>query len=436
MAIITRQRQIFEWAELEILGDLERLRLVLEYMPDEELMQHLERERFKGRDDYPVRAVWNSILAGVVYQHPNVESLRRELSRNNQLRRICGFAEDKVPTPAVYSRFMLKLFSHQELIDDLFENLVGQCSELLPGFGRHLVLDGKAISSYARGRSKAQKKDGRRDLEADYGVKKYKGKREDGTPWEKVITWFGYKLHLLVDADYELPVAFMITAASRSEVRQAHQMVDDLAENRPQILKEAEYFMADRGYDDGKLITKLWDEHQIKAVIDIRDLWQDDKEETRTLESFENIVYDYRGTVSCCCPQEIKLKEMAYGGFEKQREALKYRCPAKHDGRLCKGEGKCPVKTSIRIPLSTDRRVFTPLARSSHKWKDLYKKRTAVERVNSRLDVSFGFEQHFIRGQKKMHLRCSLALCIMLAMAIGRVREKKPDLMRSLVKSA
>jgi len=27
-------------------------------------------------------------------------------------------------------------------------------------------------------------------------------------------------------------------------------------------------------------------------------------------------------------------------------------------------------------------------------------------------------------------------LCIMLAMAIGRVREKKPDLMRSLVKSA
>ena len=47
MAIIARQRQIFELAELEILGDLERLRLVLKYLPDERLMQHLERERFK-----------------------------------------------------------------------------------------------------------------------------------------------------------------------------------------------------------------------------------------------------------------------------------------------------------------------------------------------------------------------------------------------------
>jgi len=31
--------------------------------------------------------------------------------------------------------------------------------------------------------------------------------------------------------------------------------------------------------------------------------------------------------------------------------------------------------------------VFTPLARSSYRWKSIYKKRTAVERVNSGLDV-------------------------------------------------
>ena len=74
MAIISRQRQIFEWQELEILGDLERLQLVLKYLPDERLMQYLERNRDRGRDDYPVRAIWNSILAGVIYQHPSVES--------------------------------------------------------------------------------------------------------------------------------------------------------------------------------------------------------------------------------------------------------------------------------------------------------------------------------------------------------------------------
>jgi transposase len=106
MAIIPQQTY-FEWTDLEKLGDLERLQLVLNHMPDEKLMQALEKQRGKGRNDYPVRAVWNSILAGVVYQHPTVESLRRELSRNGQLRFMCGFRSNKdVPRADVYSRFL------------------------------------------------------------------------------------------------------------------------------------------------------------------------------------------------------------------------------------------------------------------------------------------------------------------------------------------
>ena len=62
--------------------------------------------------------------------------------------------------------------------------------------------------------------------------------------------------------------------------------------------------------------------------------------------------------------------------------------------------------------------------------------RTAVERVNSRLDVSFGFENHTIRGLKKMQTRCALALTVMLALAYGRLMEKQVQLMRSLVRSA
>ncbi|MBE0067756.1 DDE transposase, partial [Thermoanaerobacterium thermosaccharolyticum] len=52
MAIIPQQT-LFVWNEIENLGDLERLRLVIEYMPDEELMEKLEKERKNGRDDYP-----------------------------------------------------------------------------------------------------------------------------------------------------------------------------------------------------------------------------------------------------------------------------------------------------------------------------------------------------------------------------------------------
>jgi len=63
MAIIP-QKQFFGWQEVDELGDLQRLLLVLNYLPDEELMKKLEQERGRGRDDYPIRALWNSILAG------------------------------------------------------------------------------------------------------------------------------------------------------------------------------------------------------------------------------------------------------------------------------------------------------------------------------------------------------------------------------------
>ncbi|GAW92754.1 IS4-like transposase, partial [Calderihabitans maritimus] len=52
MAIIP-QPQLFGWREIEKLGDLERLVIVLRNLPDEELMRKLERKRGKGRNDYP-----------------------------------------------------------------------------------------------------------------------------------------------------------------------------------------------------------------------------------------------------------------------------------------------------------------------------------------------------------------------------------------------
>ncbi len=56
-----------------------------------------------------------------------------------------------------------------------------------------------------------------------------------------------------------------------------------------------------------------------------------------------------------------------------------------------------------------------------------------MERVNSRLDVSFGFEHHFIRGMKKMRVRVGMALVVMLAMAPGSIELGEQYRMRSLV---
>jgi len=442
MAIIP-QRQLFGWREIEDLGELERLRLVLEHLPDGELMAALERERGRGRDDYPVRAVWNSLLAGIVYQHPSIESLRRELLRNAQLRQLCGFdilqGARAVPPAWAYTRFVRKLQRRLPQLEAIFRRAVGGLAEVLPDFGKTLALDGKAIKSHARGRKRDEKQmrrpDGRRDTDADWGVKTYAGRRGDGTPWQKLVNWFGYCLHLVVDTKYELPVDFMVTRASASEVKVAHRLVERMAAERPEMLSRCAYFLGDKAYDDGKLLDKLWTGHRIKPVIDIRDCWQDG-EETHLVGGWENVVHDYRGRVYCHCPQTGLRRELAYGGFEERRQTLKYRCPALHYGLECRGRERCRVKSGIRIALKEDSRVFTPVARSSYRWRRLYAQRTAVERVNSRLDRCFGLEQHFVRGLGKMKLKCTLALAVMLAMALGRMKEKRGEHLRSLVKAA
>jgi hypothetical protein len=430
---------LFTWQEVEARSDLGRLSLVLDHIGDEGLMKKLEEHRKWGRDDYPVRAVWNSVLAGIVYQHPSVDSLRRELLRNGELRDRCGFDPEKgsgaVPPCWVYTRFLRLLFKFKGEIDRMFDGLVDELKGLLPDLGFSVAVDSKGVNSAGRPTKKVER-DGRRDTEADWGKKVYRGEREDGTLWEKVVKWFGYKIHLLVDTKYEMPLGCRVTRASVSDTTQLLPLVEDLREKHPEIHKGVDTASGDKAYDSEENCCELYDEHGIKPVIDIRRMWRE--KETRLLDPgrAENVVYDEVGTVYCICPATGEQRPMAYGGFEKDRMALKYVCPVRAYGLTCSGSPQCGhAMKSERVSMEIDRRIFTPVARSSYAWEREYKKRTAVERVNSRLDVSFGFERHFIRGRKKMEVRVGLALCVMLAMAVGRIKEQHQELMRSLVKS-
>lgn len=137
-----------------------------------------------------------------------------------------------------------------------------------------------------------------------------------------------------------------------------------------------------------------------------------------------------------------ELRELAFFGFEKDRMSLKYRCPAAAFGLECAGRAECeklsPIGVGkfgrvVRVPLELNRRIFTPISRHTDKWEKAYHRRTSVERVNSRLDQVLGFEHHTVRGKAKMEMRVTLALVVILAMAVGRIRIGQTDRMRSLV---
>ena len=82
-------------------------------------------------------------------------------------------------------------------------------------------------------------------------------------------------MHLVVDATYELPLAFEVTTASTAEQPQAQRLLDQMQEHQPQLLERCSRLSADKGYDDHKLINRLWDQRQIKPIIAVRNCWQD-----------------------------------------------------------------------------------------------------------------------------------------------------------------
>ena len=421
MAIIP-QMSIFEYSEIEKLGDLERLKLALEGIDDERLMQRLELKRKNGRDEYPVRVMWNLVVAMKVFEHQSVESFRRELARNSQLRRVCSLFDGEgrrhlVPPSRVFSGFIKSLRGEQDELDRIFSDQVSELYELLPSFGQTLAGDGKYIDSVAKNKPKEgqTETDDRTENDAKWSVKEYHYIDSKGKPQVKKEYHFGFKVHIICDVGTELPIAFSVTTANADEKTEMIKLLKDSPLSFEERCEIAKHLLLDRGYDSTEMIKQIKG-MGIAPLIDIRNCWKDG-EATRQYKDTD-IVYDYKGNVYII-DAECKQHKMKYEGYDRQKNCLRY----SHEGKIYK------------LYVTYDERVFLPIARDSDKFKRLYNGRTAVERLNGRLDRDYMFEDHYIRGLEKMTVMVTLSLIIMNGMAIGKIKNGKSKI-RSLKNAA
>ena len=82
-------------------------------------------------------------------------------------------------------------------------------------------------------------------------------------------------------------------------------------------------------YDTCPTILELKKLYGIDAVIDIRNCWnKNEQEKLLNPEIADNITYDYSGNVYCYCSESEVRRKMAFAGYEKKRDTLKFRCPA------------------------------------------------------------------------------------------------------------
>ena len=76
---------------------------------------------------------------------------------------------------------------------------------------------------------------------------------------------------MLADVNYELPVEYTVTKASKSEREQLKKQIESMDEDKKSIINT---LSADKGYDSEQLIEFL-KENGISPVIDIQNHWKD-----------------------------------------------------------------------------------------------------------------------------------------------------------------
>ena len=411
-----RQGRLFTFEDFFVEGDdNHRLVMVLDALEDDGLIGKLESQRKGRRDHYPVRMLWQSLIAGKVYGIATVNGLIRELLRNGSLRRLVGIeGVEAVPKPWHFSRFVGKLSRPENLamVREVFERAIERLREILPELGESIAIDGTGIRSWCNRFAKELS-----DTDAGWGIRRRSN--EDGS--EQVEKWYGYTVELAVDTRYEIPVGFEVVSANTPECRRLPVVLGNLKARHGWL--DAKYVIADKGYDSRENCSFVLNELEALPIIPMRLTQERDKP-----FGGEICYCTELGTPICDCGGK-----MVYAG--RDGKYLKFRCPRHKElrGGPCSDSRYGRV---LKIAISENERRWPGLWRESKKFARLYRRRGAVERVNSRLKEHLCLDEQHVRGVGKTTVNVSLSLLVMVGGALAMARDRRLERLRQVVAMA
>jgi hypothetical protein len=414
-------KPLFAWDALEDSPSLQTLREFLATIPDERLLDSLRHARGKGRDDYPVAALWGTFLLAIVLRHHTMDACLQELERNPALRLLVGIeAEEDVPKPHNMSRFAATLGAepHHTLLREVFDALVQRLGAAVADLGQDTAGDSTGLAGRAAESQTLQQEEDQQGLpQPSGGRKEYQDNDGNVT---KVVEWFGYKLHLLVDVKHEVTLAYRITDTKAGDNELIGDLLAQAKANLPQgRIRTLAY---DKAADDGQ-VHELLHEENVRPLIQNRTFKVEEEEKVLGGRTPLNVVYDQAGTIYCYDRVSATpvRHPMSYIGHEPQRGTLKYRCPARHDGWDCPSAAKCngdrKYGLTVRVQQHIDLRRFPSIPRATKQFERLYKGRTAVERINARLKIFWGIDDGQVYGSRRFHAHAGVVLVVHLGLA-------------------
>lgn len=382
-----------------------------------------------------------SLIARVVERIPTIKNLVKRLKIDPYFRFDCGFLHsDKLPSEASYSR-MITLISESDAMTRIHDDLI-----LLAIQEAHITEENIAIDAThfeARDRATgsknkkkpASKKRGRKPKAEREQWLKEKEAAEKALPiYEKKIEhqlaesvetlfreaplapmwgvkknsegknvyWFGYKAHLAVSTKSQYILAGFMTSGNLHDSKAAIPLLKKIEQNLPTKFNAG---LFDAGYDYKPIYEQLQAQN-LQAVIPYNQR-----------NEGEVVGFDEHFAPTCVLEHSYR-----YDSFDTRYNTLKYtrpkecaNCPLQHDS-LC--------QKTFKIKQSTDIRKYTYPARGSKKWDELYKERTAVERVNAYLKEFFDLNNVRHRTGKKAKLHFQLVMLVYNAskLAVDRIK--------------
>ena len=181
---------------------IHQFRFMLDSVDASPLLDRLAEYRPTGRKGYPLIALWRAYLMSFLLNMPSTNALVRRLQDDAALRRLCGFGK-QLPHRTTFNRFINRVTDHPDLVKTCLAQLTEdlKTEDHLPGLGDIVALDSTNVTTYSNPDRRTVS-----DTDASWTAKtvKVNGTKE----WH-----FGFKFHLLVDAQHGVPITGFTTTA-------------------------------------------------------------------------------------------------------------------------------------------------------------------------------------------------------------------------------
>jgi DDE family transposase/transposase-like protein DUF772 len=264
------------------------------------LIRELEETRWTGRPGYPIRTMVGMALAKSLYAIPTWTRAVRLVGEHRALQAALG-CEDKVPSEWACYRFTRKLREHSDALARCLDRVTAGLHERLPKMGQNVAVDASDLPAYANGQRYVSK-GGRERAPEEYSDPDASWGHRSAVSTRKGGGFYGYKIHMAVCADTDLPLAWRIETARRNESSFAIPLLDTVRA---------------RGFAAYKLaMDKGYDQAPIYAECEARD--------TRPVMPLRATPDVKRGDHR---PPTCEHGEWRFAGSDSERGASKWRCP-------------------------------------------------------------------------------------------------------------